>query len=80
MPDLVGELRELDSMQFSLASDFEQTEFDLGGVRGKQREIDAEPISGRTEREGQSFRDMWSRVRDGHIKSSQQTSSALQES
>jgi hypothetical protein len=32
MPDLVGKFRELDAMQFSLASVVEQAKFDLRGM------------------------------------------------
>jgi hypothetical protein len=67
MPDLVGKFRELDAMQFSFASVVEQAKFDLRGMGRKQREIDAQPVPGRAEREGQSFCDMRSSGRDGHV-------------
>ena len=50
MPDLVGEFREFDALHLSLAEMVEEAQFDLGGVGGKKREIDAPPIPGRAER------------------------------
>ena len=46
---------QLDALELSLAVGVEQAQFDLGGMRRKDREIDAEPIPGRTERERPAF-------------------------
>ncbi len=55
--DLVGVFRQFDALQFDFAGVVEDAQFDFGGVGGKQREVDPQPIPGRTEREGQAFTD-----------------------
>ncbi|MNS14821.1 hypothetical protein D3C72_464460 [compost metagenome] len=55
--DLVGVFRQFDAFDLHFAGVVENAQFDLGGVGGKQGEIDTQPIPGRTQRKGQSFTD-----------------------
>lgn len=55
MPDFVGIFGQFDALRFLLAFFVEKAEFDLGGVRGKQREINAFSVPGRAERERRAF-------------------------
>ena len=55
VPDLVGEFRQLDALDFALAVVVEKAELDLGGVGGKQREVDPEPGPCRAAREGHTL-------------------------
>ncbi len=57
MPDLIGVFRQFKSLQLLPAFDVEKAELDLGGVRGKQREIDTQPVPGRAKREGPALPD-----------------------
>jgi hypothetical protein len=49
VPDFIGVFRELDPLQLLLAIDVEKAEFDFGGIRGEQGEIDTQTIPGRAE-------------------------------
>src|SRR5215472_511242 len=51
VPNLVGVFRQLYALELGPAIQVEETDLDLGGVSGKDREVDAEPIPGRTKRE-----------------------------
>src|SRR5712692_5232634 len=57
MPDLVGELRQLDPLELALAGRVEQAELHLGGMRREQREVHAESIPGRPQWVRHAFRD-----------------------
>jgi len=54
VPHLVGVLGQRDALGLA-AGVVEKTQFHLGGVRGKQREVDAQAIPRRAERIGQTF-------------------------
>src|SRR3954454_19329517 len=51
MPDFIREFRKLDAFELLTAALVEQTELDLGGVRREQREVHAEAVPRRAERE-----------------------------
>ncbi|MNS67555.1 hypothetical protein D3C72_1008100 [compost metagenome] len=55
--DLVGVLGQFDAFEFHLAGVVEQAQFNLGGVGGKQSEVDSQSIPGGTQRKGQAFAD-----------------------
>ncbi|MNO64513.1 hypothetical protein D3C76_552410 [compost metagenome] len=48
MPDLVGEFRQGDALDFFLAIGVEQAQFDLRGIGGKNCEVDARAVPRRT--------------------------------
>ena len=41
VPDFVGILRKVDAFELALSTRIKETEFDFGGVSGKERKIDA---------------------------------------
>ena len=55
MEGFVGVFRQFDAFQFDFTRSVEQTQFNLGGVGGKQREIDPQSIPSCPQREGQAF-------------------------
>ncbi|MNF82271.1 hypothetical protein D3C84_645740 [compost metagenome] len=55
--DLVGVFGQFDAFEFHLAGVVEQAQFNLGGVGGKQGEVDSQSIPGGTQRKGQAFAD-----------------------
>jgi hypothetical protein len=55
VPDLVGEFRQLDPFDLHLPGVVEETELDLGGMGGEEREVHAQPVPVRAEREGGSL-------------------------
>ena len=57
VPDLIGVFGQFDAFQFLLALAVEQAQLDLGGMRGKQRKVDAQPVPGCAQREGLAFSD-----------------------
>ncbi len=57
MPDLVGIFGKLDALALGFAGIVEQAEFNLGGMGGKQREVDAESIPGGAERKRSALGD-----------------------
>ena len=57
VPDLVGEFRQGDALDFCLAIGIEQAQFNLGGIGRKDREVDARAVPRRTQRIGQAFTD-----------------------
>ena len=57
VPDLVGVFRQLDALEFALASLIEQAELHLGGVGREQGEVDAEPVPCRAKRIGTPLED-----------------------
>ena len=52
VPDLVGVFGQGYPLDLTIAPGVEQAELDLGRVRGKQGEVDAEPVPCRAERVG----------------------------
>jgi hypothetical protein len=57
VPDLVRVFRQRHPVGLALAFRIEEAEFDLLGVRGEQREIDAAAVPGRAKRIGQAWLD-----------------------
>ncbi|MNT25980.1 hypothetical protein D3C72_1615270 [compost metagenome] len=57
VPDLVGEFRQGDALDFCLAVGVEQAQFDLRGIRGKNREVDARAVPRCAQRIGQPLAD-----------------------
>jgi hypothetical protein len=55
VPDFIGVFGQLDPFDLFLAPGIEEAELDLGGISGKQREIDAKAIPGRPKRKGLTF-------------------------
>src|SRR5215831_5319865 len=55
VPNLVGVFRQLDALELGSAIAVEEADLDPCGVGGKYREVDAEPIPGRTKRERSPF-------------------------
>ncbi|MNE67216.1 hypothetical protein D3C80_1628120 [compost metagenome] len=55
MEDFIGVFGQLDAFEFDLAAGIEEAQLDLGGVGGKQREVDPQAIPGRPQGEGQAF-------------------------
>ena len=55
VPNLVGVFRQLDALELGSAIAVEEADLDPCGVSGKYREVDAEPIPGRTKRERSPF-------------------------
>src|ERR1700761_8790207 len=55
VPDFVGILGKVDAFELALSTRIEETEFDSGGVGGKERKIDAQTVPGRAERKRLTF-------------------------
>ena len=55
VPDLVGVFGQFDTLQFTLALGVEQAELHLGGMGGKQREVDPQAVPGGAQGKGVAF-------------------------
>jgi hypothetical protein len=51
VPDLIRALGQGDAIGFPASERIEETQFDLRGMRGEQREVDALPVPARAERQ-----------------------------
>jgi hypothetical protein len=55
VPDFIGVFRQFDAGGFGFAGGIEQADFDLGGIGGKQGEVDAMAVPMGAERMRQAF-------------------------